>query len=47
MAKGQPTMTWGFDPGEGETVSPEFGTINVESWRDDDPPSPPELGENA
>jgi UPF0716 protein FxsA len=47
MANGQPTMTWGFDPGEGETVSPEFGTINVESWRDDDPPSPPELGENA
>ena len=43
MASGRTTMAWRVDPGG---QGPE-GPIDVESWRDDDPPLRPELGPDS
>ncbi len=43
MASGRTTMAWRVDPG---WQGPE-GPIDVESWRDDDPSSRPELGPDS
>lgn len=47
MAKGRHTMAWRVDLGgqrHGGFHGPGDGPIDVESWRDDDPPQRPELG---
>ncbi|MBC8365095.1 MAG: FxsA family protein [Actinobacteria bacterium] len=46
MSDGNSTMAWRVDLG-GHGGHGHEGPIDVESWRDDDPPSRPELGGSA